>query len=261
VFIAGQHNTTTDAVTIYNPDLISGERRAGLAQLQAALHKATAANRAARQALLPGHDTGPRAGVDWSQVRPEWGLAGNAFFVIGPRALTENIPLGGRSFLHSYDHTVDPEGKALEVILTAPLVVTEWINTQYLFSTLDPVRFGSDTKITHNVVGKFGILQGNTGDLQVGLPLQSVMQEQGMPYHVPVRLMAVVAAPLERVKTIIRRHTVLQQFFDNTWVALTVIEPDTGALLRYKPGGTWEQFPASTPAPLSVSAVTTPTFA
>ena len=243
-FLAGGHNTTTDAVTIYSHDALPTERQTELATLRQALADASSANRAARQALLPGVDSSLRNAVDWSQVRPEWGLAGNAFFIAGPRALTAPIDLGGRAFLHSYDYTVDSEGKALELILTAPLVVAEWINTQYLFSTLDNDRFGSGTKITHNVVGKFGILQGNTGDLQVGLPLQSVMRADGQPYHTPVRLMAVVVAPLAMVKRLIGRHAVLQRFFNNGWVALTVIEPDSGILLQYKGSGVWETLAA-----------------
>lgn len=244
LFLAGGHNTTTDVVTIYGHDAVPAARQAEVAILHRALADATLANRTARQALLPETDSSLRNAVDWSQVRPEWGLAGNAFFIAGPRALTETIDLGGRAFLHSYDDTVDPEGKALEVILTAPLVVAEWINTQYLFSTLDNDRFGSGTKITHNVVGKFGILQGNTGDLQIGLPLQSVMRADGQPYHTPVRLMAVVVAPLAMVKRLIGRHAVLQRFFNNGWVALTVIEPDSGGVLQYKGSGVWETLAA-----------------
>ena len=240
LFLAGEHNTTTDAVVIYSHDPLPAARQAELYVLQQALDAAASANRAVRQAQLPGADSSLRNAVDWSQVRPEWGLANNAFFIAGPRALTRTLDLGGRAFLHSYDHTVDPEGKALEIILTAPLVVAEWINTQYLFSTLDNHRFGSGTKITHNVVGKFGILQGNTGDLQVGLPLQSVMRAEGDPYHTPVRLMAVVVAPRAMVAKLIARHTILQRFFNNGWVALTVIEPDTGSLFQYKGHTGWE---------------------
>ena len=44
---------------------------------------------------------------DWSQVRPEWGLAGNACFIVAPRTRTRSIDLGGRSFLHDYDWRTD----------------------------------------------------------------------------------------------------------------------------------------------------------
>ncbi|MEI8125900.1 MAG: putative inorganic carbon transporter subunit DabA, partial [Parachlamydiaceae bacterium] len=72
--------------------------------------------------------------LDWAEVRPEWGLARNAAFIIGPRNLTKDLELDGRCFLHSYEWGED-EGESLETILTAPMVVAEWINTQYFFST------------------------------------------------------------------------------------------------------------------------------
>ncbi len=56
--------------------------------------------------VLPGRDEADlvRRSLDWSEVRPEWGLAGNAAFIAAPRDLTGNVSLGGRSFLHSYDY-------------------------------------------------------------------------------------------------------------------------------------------------------------
>jgi len=37
--------------------------------------------------------------------------------------------------------------------MTAPMLVTHWINWQYHASTCDPVRLGSGNKLLHNVVG------------------------------------------------------------------------------------------------------------
>jgi uncharacterized protein YbcC (UPF0753/DUF2309 family) len=42
------------------------------------------------------------------------------------------------------------------------MVVTQWINNHYYFSTVDNVFLGS--KITHNITGKFAVVQGNGGD-------------------------------------------------------------------------------------------------
>jgi hypothetical protein len=39
------------------------------------------------------------------------------------------------------------------------MVVAQWINSQYLFSTLDNVAFGGGSKITKNITGKVGIMQ------------------------------------------------------------------------------------------------------
>ena len=66
--------------------------------------------------------------------------------------MTQGSNLNGRCFLHSYDATTDPEGAILEKIMTAPLVVGEWINMQYYTSATDPWKYGSGSKVIHNIV-------------------------------------------------------------------------------------------------------------
>ena len=68
-------------------------------------------------------------------------------------------------------------------------------NSQYLFSTLDNVAYGAGSKITKNITGKIGIMQGNASDLMSGLPLQSVYRSDKEAYHETVRLMTIVYAP------------------------------------------------------------------
>jgi len=250
IFLAAEHNTTTDEVTIYDSADAPVSHAEHLRRLQADLetvrHK-TCAERCQKFGQLgldeaAAHAHAQQRALDWAQVRPEWGLARNGAFIVGPRGLTESLNLDSRCFLHSYDWQIDTQGKALEIILTAPLVVAEWINTQYYFSTVDNVHYGSGSKITHNVTGKIGVMQGNASDLMTGLPQQSLTVREGELYHEPLRLMAVVYAPLSRVAEIIARNTILQHFFDNGWVALTVIDPGTGRLLRYRKGKIWENF-------------------
>ena len=62
--------------------------------------------------------------------------------------------------------------------MTAPMIVAHWINMQYFASTVDNDHFGSGNKTIHNVVGRFGILSGNGGDLMTGLPWQSLHAER-----------------------------------------------------------------------------------
>ena len=112
---------------------------------------------------------------DWAQVRPEWGLVDNAAFIVAPRARSRHLDLAGRSFLHEYDYRLDPELDVLSLIMTAPMVVTHWINMQYHASTVDNQRYGSGNKLLHNVVGgHLGVFEGNGGDLRIGLPIQSL---------------------------------------------------------------------------------------
>ncbi|WP_049984893.1 DUF2309 domain-containing protein [Halobellus rufus] len=229
VFVAGEHNTTTDEVTLYAGDVPESHER-DVEALRADLASATAdaaAERATSMGAAPDdaeRETKRRA-ADWAETRPEWGLAGNAGFVVGPRELTADLDLGGRSFLHSYDWRTDPEGDALEAILTGPMVVTQWINTQYYFATVDTAAYGSGSKVTQNPVGNVGVYQGNGGDLLGGLPLQSVMRADDEPYHQPLRLSTVVHAPVDRVTDVLSRHEHLTDLLDNDWLSLTVVDP------------------------------------
>lgn len=255
LFLAAEHNTTTDEVTIFNADRVPESHRPGLARLQRDLLEARRINAANRRRRLPEAGDGDGADVhvaerslDWAQVRPEWGLARNAAFIVGPRSMTAATDLEGRCFLHSYDWRIDEDAKSLEIILTAPMVVAQWINCQYYFSTVDNEHYGSGNKITLNVTGKIGVMQGNASDLMAGLPWQSVMAAEGRPYHEPLRLMTVVMAPVARLATLIARNTILQRLFDNEWVALLVIDPETGRFLRYRPGRTWTDVTPKVPA-------------
>ncbi|MEI2702369.1 MAG: putative inorganic carbon transporter subunit DabA [Baekduia sp.] len=162
-------------------------------------------------------------------------MAGNAAFIVGPRAMTAGLDLGRRTFLHSYDAAVDREGEALETILTAPLVVAQWINCQYYFSTVDPVVHGAGTKTIHNVVAGVGVLAGQSGDLQLGLPWQSVADGKRL-VHEPMRLAAIVEAPLDRIAAIIERNEVLQRLFGGGWVALVSREGPGAPWMQYRDG-------------------------
>jgi uncharacterized protein YbcC (UPF0753/DUF2309 family) len=159
-------------------------------------------------------------------------LAGNAAFIVGPRELTRGISLQRRAFLHSYEADVDPDGSALEIILTAPLVVAQWINCQYYFSAVAPEVFGAGTKTVHNVIGSVGAIAGHAGDLQLGLPWQSVSDGVTL-LHEPMRLLAVVEAPLDRIDAIVDRNPILQRLFGNDWVSLVA---------RDNPGESWQRW-------------------
>jgi uncharacterized protein YbcC (UPF0753/DUF2309 family) len=162
---------------------------------------------------------------NWAETRPEWGLAKNAAFIIGPRNITKDIHLDGRCFLHSYNWELDKNGKALEGIMQGPMVVTHWINSHYYFSTVNNEQFGGGSKITQNVTGKLGVVQGNGGDLKIGLPLQSIKSSDKEMYHQPLRLTVVIQAPMTRVADIIERNEYIKTLLDNEWLYLMVMDP------------------------------------
>ncbi|MCP9273134.1 DUF2309 domain-containing protein [Mycolicibacterium arenosum] len=250
--LAALHDTATDRITILDAHLIPTSHSADVDRLRADLGRAGRALAAERCATLPGaKTTSPRAAarhvlrraVDWAQVYPEWALAGNAAFVIAPRELTRDVDLQRRTFLHSYDATLDADGTALETILTAPLVVAQWINCQYYFSAVAPDVFGAGTKTVHNVVGNAGVIAGHVGDLRLGLPWQSVGHRDRL-VHEPQRLLAIVQAPLERIDAVIDRNTILQQMFGNDWVFLAAREHPTEPWQRWTRDG-WQLWPQS----------------
>ncbi|TVP96822.1 MAG: DUF2309 domain-containing protein [Planctomycetaceae bacterium] len=224
LFVATMHNTTTDAVALLEPNQLPESHAADLRRLQDQLNRAAAIARAERLPSLPvRHPRDGNPGDDWSEVRPEWGLAGNAAMLIAPRAKTRGVDLDGRVFLHCYDQETDPEGDVLRGILLAPMVVAHWINMQYYASVVDSERFGSGTKTIHNVVGQFGILSGKMGNLRTGLPMQSV-HDGSRWRHEPLRLQVVIAASRQTIDRIVRNEPVLRDLVSNGWIYLIAWE-------------------------------------
>jgi uncharacterized protein YbcC (UPF0753/DUF2309 family) len=137
-FLPAKHNTTTDRVTMYDLVDMPGSHVEDLKLLMKDLEQSGARQALERCHRIPGAPTAnsPQTAwkhvrtrsMDWANSRPEWGLSGNAAFLIGRRALTKGLDLGGRVFLHSYDPDSDPDGSLLEKIMTAPLIVGELIS-------------------------------------------------------------------------------------------------------------------------------------
>ena len=249
-FLAGQMDTTTDDIHLFDLEDVPSTHRADLARLQGDLKGAADLARQERCGRFP--DVRPpvegrraeahvrRRSTDWSQVRPEWGLSSNAAFLIGRRDVSKGLDLEGRVFLHSYDYREDPSNRLLEVLLTAPQVVAQWINMEHYFSTVDNDVYGSGSKIYHNVVGRLGIMSGPWSDLRLGLARQTVMNGD-VPYHEPMRLLTMIEAPRERIERLIARHEVLRHYYHNEWVHLVALEPEEGVLYRYRPTGEWDR--------------------
>ena len=246
-FLPALHNTTTDHVDLFDTELVPDALAPSVAELRTWLATAGDRARAERAGSLGlgalrdqpdqlAHAIFERAN-DWSQVRPEWGLAGNAAFIVAPRSRTRDIDLGGRSFLHDYDWRLDTDLSVLTLIMTAPMVVTNWINMQYHASTVDNRRYGSGNKVLHNVVGgRIGVFEGNGGDLRIGLAIQSLHDGQTLR-HRPLRLSVFIEAPRAAIDSIIGAHEVVHDLVSNGWLHLLRIEPSTGQVERWTPDG------------------------
>jgi uncharacterized protein YbcC (UPF0753/DUF2309 family) len=254
-FVAGQHDTTTDEVSLFDLDEVPDTHAEAVRALQEDLRVAAGIARIERAPALGlpkvagGKVSDARTdrnvlarSRDWSQVRPEWGLAGCAAFVAAPRERTQGMSLGGRSFLHSYAWQEDDGFGVLELIMTAPMVVASWISLQYFGSTVDNRVFGSGNKTLHNVAGTVGVLEGNGGDLRTGLPLQSLHDGRAW-VHDPVRLNVVIEAPMEAMNEIISRHDHVRDLVDNGWLNLWAMDAQGAVTHRYNGALTWKAVP------------------
>ncbi|EAR23279.1 YbcC family protein [Nitrococcus mobilis] len=232
-FVAALHNTTTDDIDCFDAKVSE--------QLSGWLKAAGQRVRQERAAKLDLHTNKQanltqsirrRAG-DWSQVRPEWGLANNACFIVAPRLRTRHLDFAGRSFLHDYEWRQDQDFKVLELIMTAPMVVTHWINMQYNASVSDNLKYGSGNKVLHNVVGgNLGVFEGNGGDLRIGLPLQCLHNgRQWM--HQPLRLSVYLAAPREAIADIVERHEAVAQLINHDWLYVFQWDIEAKKIAKY----------------------------
>jgi len=229
VFVAALHNTTTDEIEGHDLDLLPTQARERWQRLQPVFAQACDQVRRERAPLLGLDPAAPhealheqlrRRANDGAQTRPEWGLAGNAAFIIAPRWRTLGAVLEGRSFLHDYEAARDADGSVLELLMTAPMLVTHWINWQYHASSCDPARLGSGNKLLHNVVGgHIGVFEGNGGDLRIGLARQSLHDGERWR-HEALRLTVVIDAPAAAIDAVIAKHAVLQQLLQHGWLHL-----------------------------------------
>ncbi|MEP0710950.1 MAG: DUF2309 domain-containing protein, partial [Algoriphagus sp.] len=245
IFLACLHDTTTDEVSIFNEYDVPAARKEELNSLQRSLVQASQATRTERSLRMSAEKSSSidqmilGRSKDWSQTRPEWGLAGCSTFVVAPRQRTKAVNLEGKSFLHSYEWKNDPGFSILELIMTAPMVVTSWINLQYYGSTVDNKTFGSGNKTLHNVTAGLGVLEGYSGDLRVGLPWQAI--HDGEKYqHQPEKLTVVIEAPIEAINVILSKHQSVRDLVDNGWIYLMVMNEEGKVTHKYSGGLQWD---------------------
>ena len=239
-FIGAEHNTCDEEISWYDASDIPQERQEGLKILQQQLRHAqhmSAHERCRRLASAPRNPGLKEAlahiverATDFSQARPELGHATNASAVVGRRSVTQGAFFDRRVFLISYDPTQDPEGRIVEGILLNVGPVGAGINLEYYFSTVNNDRFGCGTKVPHNVVGFFGVMEGTTSDLRTGLPSQMI------EIHEAMRLQLLVEAKTTILEQIYARQESLRELIAGGWILLSVIDPDTGEIFIFERG-------------------------
>jgi uncharacterized protein YbcC (UPF0753/DUF2309 family) len=237
-FLPALHTTTTDEMTFFDTETLTPNELADFHKMEQDFKKAALASRVERVAVLPNAKTQEDLFIktmDWSEPRPEWGLAKNMGAFAGPRDSIRHTKLDNRLFMHSYDANIDNENAdILTRIFNGPLVVGEWINLEHYFSTVDNAIYGAGSKVYHNVVSKIGVYNGNYSDLKIGLPTQSVLQE-GKAYHEPIRLLTYMEAPLELVGKAVE-NSIAKEFILNEWIRPVIIDKAAKKVYSYESG-------------------------
>jgi uncharacterized protein YbcC (UPF0753/DUF2309 family) len=238
-FLGAEHDTCDESIIWYDLDALPPALAQPLNKLRQDLDIAvlgSAHERSRRLASAPRNPSPQRAlrhiverARDFSQARPELGHATNAAALIGRRSMSQGAFFDRRVFLISYDPTQDPEGTVLETILLAVGPVGAGINLEYYFSTVNNERYGCGSKITHNVAGLFGVMEGTSSDLRTGLPKQMI------EIHEAMRLQVVIEASIEVVSQIYARQPPLQELIGNGWLLLSVKDPDSDAIQVFTP--------------------------
>lgn len=232
-FIAALHNTTNDEIQVFDnalpTEIDNWLSAAQLSCQQARASKLNAPSTDTKQLFKWFNQTCH----DWSAIRPEWGLANNAALIVAKRHKTKHMDLKGRCFLHEYDWQQDTDFSILELIMTAPMVVTNWINSQYNASVADNRVYGSGNKLLHNVVGgHIGLFEGNGGDLRIGLAMQSIHNGRDW-MHEFIRLSVYIDAPKAEIEKVANKHSIVKQLIDNDWLYLHCLPNETQGIERY----------------------------
>ncbi len=223
-FVSACHNTTIDKFYYYNLNLMNELQYKSFTAIINDIDNACDLLRKERLLSLYGEKDVTKRKSNWSELIPEMALVNNAAFIIAPRKITKDINLDRRTFLHSYEPDLDPEGEILSFIFNAPVIVGHWINSQYYFSTTDKHLYGAGNKAIHNILGGFGVMEGNFSDLKMGLPEQSIFYRDKL-VHQPLRLTVFVYAKKQIIEKIINKSPQLINLFNGRWIHLEVLEP------------------------------------
>lgn len=238
-FVGGLHDTTRDEIVFYDEKSLSQTNKKNHEANISTFKKALDLNAKERSRRFESIDSRLSAekihekiltrSVSLFEPRPELDHATNALTIIGQRAITKGLFLDRRSFLNSYDYTIDPEGKFLAGIMRPIAPVCGGINLSYYFARVDNHKLGAGTKLPHNVMGLFGVANGIDGDLRPGLPSQMIES------HDPIRLLVIVEH-FPNVLLEILKNLPNYVWYANNWIHIVAFHPETKELYLFKDG-------------------------
>jgi uncharacterized protein YbcC (UPF0753/DUF2309 family) len=240
-FVGAIHDTTRDEIMFFDEHSLSKENIENHSKNEVIFSNALEYNAKERSRrfvsvntrLSPEkiHEKVQTRSVSLFEPRPELNHATNTLCIVGRRALTKQLFLDRRSFLNSYDYSIDPDGKLLLDVMKPLGPVCGGINLEYFFSRVDNQKLGAGTKLPHNVMGLFGVANGIDGDLRPGLPSQMI------EVHDPVRLLIIVEHFPEVVLKTIQTSPEVYEWFINEWVHLVALNPETREIHLFRNGG------------------------
>jgi uncharacterized protein YbcC (UPF0753/DUF2309 family) len=247
-FIGAFHNTCSDQIEYFDLDRIPLSHQNLFSEIRRDLTEATRQNAFERcrrfaQAGVKSVDQAAEEALSRSymlaEARPEYGHATNAICIVGPRGATRGLFFDRRSFLVSYDSTIDADASILLGILRAVVPVCGGINLEYLFSAMDNEVYGAGTKLPHNIVSLVGIMNGTSSDLRTGLPMQMV------EIHEPVRQLLVVIGTQEQLEKAIASDAMIERNFAGGWMRVVLKNRDSGALMWRTSSGQYRPYQPS----------------
>jgi uncharacterized protein YbcC (UPF0753/DUF2309 family) len=254
-FVGGLHDTSRDDIMFFDDDKLSPHNLEQHKRNVSYFEKALDNNAKERSRRLVSincklsaqeiHERIRTRTVSIFEPRPELNHATNTLCIVGGRHLTKELFLDRRAFMNSYDHKIDPEGKMLVNIMKPLGPVCGGINLEYFFSRVDNSKLGAGTKLPHNVMGLFGVANGIDGDLRPGLPSQMI------EVHDPMRLLIIVEHYPEVVLNVIKSMDAIYEWYNNEWINLISIHPDTRKFHVFKDG----KFELYEPLPQKIEVV------
>jgi uncharacterized protein YbcC (UPF0753/DUF2309 family) len=240
-FVGGLHDTTRDEIEFYDEHILTEENLKQHQKNDEIFKHSLSENakeRSRRFFLIDSkkdakkiHKEVKLRSLSLFEPRPEWNHATNTICLIGKRENNKHLFLDRRSFLNSYDYSIDLDGTILLGILNAVVPVCGGINLEYYFSRIDNYRLGAGSKLPHNVMGLIGVANGMDGDLRTGLPKQMIN------IHDPLRLLVTIEHFPDEVLRIIKINPSTYEWFNNEWIHLIAIHPENKSLYVFKDGG------------------------
>lgn len=237
-FLGAYHNTCDESVVWYDLDRMPPTHFSIFEATKASVDEAVLRNakercrrfESAAINLSPDESLRhvQRRSEDLSQVRPEFNHATNALCFVGRRDWSRSLFLDRRAFLTSYDPSVDDEsGTILCRILAAAIPVCAGINLEYYFSAVDNVKYGSGSKLPHNLVSLLGVMEGASSDLRTGL------YQQMIEIHEPMRLLFVIETTDTVMTKIMNSNETIGRLCRGQWVRLAIVDPESGDLSQF----------------------------